>query len=100
MHANLLALTALSISAKNLYPYRYSAFTELTIPITPLLSTNLAVIYSPAGDNAVFINPGITYSIKENWDIDVISQLFLASFNGGLYKFQGEAIYTRLKWSF
>jgi hypothetical protein len=48
----------------------------------------------------VFINPGITYSIKENWDIDVISQLFLASFNGGLYKFQGEAIYTRLKWSF
>ena len=100
MHANLLSLTSLSISAKNLYPYRYSFFTELTVPITPLLNTNLAMIYSPAGDNAMFINPGISYSIKENWDIDLISQLFLASFNGGYYKFQGEAIYTRLKWSF
>lgn len=99
MHANLLALTSLAISAKNLYPYRYSFFTQLSHPFTPLFNGSLSVIYSPAGDNALFINPALSYSIKENWDIDLVGQLFLASFSGP-YKFQGEVIYTRLKWSF
>ncbi len=100
MRANLGDITAIAISAKNLYPYRYSLFTEVTYPATPLLNTSLAVIYSPSGDNAVFVNPGISYSIKENWDLDLVGQVFMGSFYQSSYKFQGAAIYTRLKWSF
>ena len=100
MNANLQAITSTAISAKNLYPYRYSFFTQVSDPLTPLFSASLSLIYSPAGDNAFFINPGLSYSIKENWDIDLVSQLFLGSFSGSAYKFQGEAIYGRLKWSF
>jgi len=99
-HANLSDITALNISAKNLYPYRYSVFAMVSYPVTPLLNTSLALIYSPAGDNAVFINPDISYSITNNWDIDLVGQLFVASFNNSQYGFKGEAIYGRLKFSF
>lgn len=95
-----IANTTSTLSAKTLSPYNYSIFTEVTYPFTPLFNGTLAVIYSPAGDNALFINPGLTYSIKENWDIDLISQLFVASILGSDYKFQSKQVYIRLKWSF
>ena len=100
MKGNLFTFTSTAISAKNLYSYRYSFFTQVSNPITPLFNASLSLMYSPAGDNTLFINSGLSYSIKENRDIGLISQLFLASFSGGPYKFQGEAIFTRLKWSF
>ncbi len=53
-------------SAKNIYPFRYSVMVSSAYPITPLISSNLALLYSP-GPNALYIGPGFTLSRTSIW---------------------------------
>lgn len=87
------------LSARNLYPYKWSAFTSLGIPITPLLNTNMALIYSPVAGDPLFINPTITYSLAENVDINLVGQIILQD-DGSTYESPTQVGYLRLKWSF
>lgn len=91
-------LSAFNISAKTLSPYKYNFFVQALYPITPILNAALSTLYSP-GSHALFINPVLTYSIKENWDIDVVGQVFLSNVNGE-YKDQADLLYFRLRWSY
>lgn len=93
-----LFLSAFNISAKTLSPYKYNFFAQAMYPFTPILNGGLGLLYSPA-DHALFINPTLTYNIKEDWDIDLVSQLFFANVNGE-YKDQAELLYFRLRWSY
>ena len=89
----------LQFTAKTLSPYNYSLFAQVVYPITPIFTGSLAAIYSPGKDHALFIGPGLSYSIKENWDIDVIAQLFTSN-QQDKYKFITEIVFFRLKWSY
>lgn len=71
---NINNLFTFELSAKNLYPYPYAIFLQSSYPISPLLNAVLAIIYSPSKSQATFLNPSLTYSIKENWDLDLIGQ--------------------------
>ncbi|MCP4440153.1 MAG: hypothetical protein GY810_14515 [Aureispira sp.] len=92
-------LFTFELSAKNLYPYKYSMVLAAGHAFTPLISGNLSVVYSPGESHAVFISPTITYSIKENWDIDLIGQITLNK-SGNKYISPMQFIFLRLKWSF
>jgi len=93
-------LFTFDLSAKNLYPYKYATFLSTSYPISPLLNGGLAIIYSPSEAQALFVNPTLTYSIKENWDIDFISQIvFDKTVNGG-YRSPVQALFLRFKFSF
>ena len=88
-------------NAKNLYPYSTSIIAQASYPITPIFNGGLAVIYSPSEDNAFFLNPSLTLSIKENWDMDMVGQLFFA--NNPITENFGAlsaAAFIRLKWSY
>lgn len=98
LHPNIFNIALVQVSAKNLSPYQHSILAQASYPINPLLNVSLANIYSP-GDNALFINPVITYSIKENWSVDVLSQLFFTNLNGK-YDLYGNSLFMRLKWSY
>jgi hypothetical protein len=87
------------LSARNLYPYRHALFVQAAYPATPLLSAGLALIYSPVKVNALFVNPTFTYSIRENWDIDLVGQLTFDQEEAG-YVSPIQAAFLRLKWSF
>ncbi len=93
------SLFVTQLSAKNLYPFQYAIFTQVTQPISPLLSLGIANIYSPSQAKALFINPTITYSISSNWDLDVVGQL---SFNEGIdgYESPIQAFFLRFRHSF
>lgn len=91
-------LSAFNISAKTLSPYKYNFFAQAAYPITPILHAALSALYSP-GSHALFINPVLTYNVKENWDIDVVGQIFLSEVNGD-YKDQADLLYFRLRWSY
>lgn len=96
--ANLLAL---NITAKNLFPYKYTVVTVVSYPFNPSLSGTLSIIYSPSDDQLLFINPTITYSIKDNWDIDLIGQLASTKYNNGEnYGLLMKSVFLRMKWSF
>ncbi len=86
------------ISAKNLFPYQYAYFGQMAYPITPLFNSGLAVIYSP-GDNILFLNPSLTISLKDNWEVDLLGQLFFSDMDG-TFKSMGQYFFTRLKWSY
>lgn len=87
------------LSAKNLYPFRHATILQGSYALTPLLSGGLAVIYSPVAVHPIFLNPSLTYSIANNWDIDLIGQIVMNESNNQ-YKSPLQAIFLRLKWSF
>lgn len=87
------------LSAKNLYPYRHSIFSQLTYPFTPLLNGGLALIYSPVEVQALFLNPTLTYSIAQNWNLDFVGQISLNKEKRG-YVSPVQALFLRFKWSF
>jgi hypothetical protein len=86
------------LSAKNLYPYEYAIFTQVTYPVNPLTNIGMAVIYSPVKVQPLFLNPLITYSISQNWDLDLIGQIVLDEEE--TYRSPIQALFLRFKWSF
>ena len=92
-------LFAFELSARNLYPYRHAVFVQGGYPVTPLFNAGLAVIYSPVNANALFLNPTFTYSIRDNWDIDLIGQIAFDQEAEG-YRSPLQSVFFRLKWSF
>lgn len=98
--------TGSALTAKNLMPTRYNAFLSLSYPATPLINLSFAAMYG-YGPNLLFLSPGITYSIVENWDIFLVGQLFFSEFpeitDTGIsssYQNIANSVFLRLKWSF
>ncbi|MER2996695.1 hypothetical protein [Pontibacter populi] len=86
------------LSVKELSPYRYNVFGQVSYTFHPLLTGRLATIYFPE-DQAFFLNPVLTYSAFPNLDLDAIGQLFMDS-EQGEFKATTKVIYARVKWSF
>lgn len=86
------------LSAKNLLPSEYTAFVQITKSISPIFGGGLSVMYLPT-INGVFINPSLSYSIAENWDLDAIGQLLFAE-TPSKFTNLSNAIFLRLRWSF
>ena len=86
------------LSAQNLYPYQYALFVQSNYPISPLLSSGIAIIYSPVKVHALFLNPVFTYSIRENWDLDFIGQVVFNQTE--TYRSPIQALFLRLKYSY
>ena len=92
-------LFAFELSAKNLYPFKYSVFLQGGYPITPLLNGGLALIYSPSKSHALFINPTLAYSVAQNWDIDLVGQLAMER-DGKKYRSPIQGFFLRMKYSY
>jgi hypothetical protein len=86
-------------SVRSLSPYKWSSFVQTSYPITPLLNSGIALIYYPGGDS-FFINPSITYSARQNLDLDLIGQMFFGDNAAGNFSSLINSLYVRLKWSF
>ena len=92
-------LFAFELSADNLYPYRHAIFGQTSYPISPLLNAGAAIIYSPVSVHPLFINPSFTFSIANNWDLDLIGQIILNQ-QDGKYTSPIQAVFLRLKYSY
>lgn len=88
-----------TLTAKNLYPYQYAVFTAVSYPFSPMLNGMVSVVYSPSDDQAMFISPTLTYSVKDNLDLDAVGQFFSLNFQNQ-YTLASKALFVRLKWSF
>lgn len=86
------------ISAKQLLPFRYAGFIQLSKQINPLLSAGLSHIYSPT-NNTWIVVPNVQYSVASNWEITLLGQSFFTDVNK-VYRSLGNSIFLRLKWIF
>jgi len=95
---NMAQLTSETLSAKDIFPFKYTVFAEISYSFTPVFKASLGGMYSPAG-NSVIILPTVTYSIADNWALDLIGQSFFSQ-QSGSYRPLGNSIYLRIKWGF
>ena len=95
---NIAQLTTATLSAKNIFPFKYTLFSEITYSFSPIFKASLGGMFSLSG-NSLIILPTVTYSISDNWVLDLIGQSFYSQQDGG-YKPLGNSIYLRLKWGF
>lgn len=93
------SLLSFRLSARNLYPYRFAISNLLQYPLRDNLNIGVNIIYSPGPEHASFISPIFTYSIKDNWDLDLTGQVSIQMANQQLIS-PLQAFFLRLKWSF
>jgi hypothetical protein len=86
-------------TVRDLSPYPWSSFIQASYQFTPLLFGGGALMFFP-GTNSFFINPFLTYSVVQNFDIDLIGQLFYGDKQNGSYDAIAKSAFIRMKWSF
>lgn len=86
------------ISARNLYPYEFTVMTQALYPFHPLLNGALVLLYSPGEAHALFLTPTLTYSIADNWDLDMVGQFVFNKEEKFRSPVQG--LFVRTKFSF
>ena len=91
-------LNTQQLSAKRLMPFKHSVLAQSAKQITPIFMTNLSVIYCP-GPDALIIFPVLTYSLNDNWDLNLVAQSFFIP-AGKRFKNEGNSLILRLKWGF
>ena len=87
------------LSAKNLMPFRHSTLIMTSYTPHPLVSTGLSIMMFP-GDNALFLNPTLGFSLRENLDLGLFGQFFLNESAFGKYGLRSNSGFVRIKWSF
>ncbi len=87
-----------NINAKQLLPFKYTGFVQVSKQINPLLSVGVSNIYSLSNNTWILV-PNIQYSIASNWELSLIGQSFFADVNN-VYRSLGNNVFMRLKWSF
>ena len=88
-----------SLSARNLYPFRWALLASSGIQIHPLVNGAMTLVYSPADSHPLFVNPFITWSVATNFDLDLVAQL---TFNKQQDKYTSpvQGWFVRVKWSY
>lgn len=92
-------LLAFNLSPKTLMPAQYNLLLQTMKQFSPASTGSLSVIYSPKL-NMLILNPYFSYSIVDNWDVDVTVQCFFADDMYNNFKPMGNSFNLRARWSF
>ena len=95
----LINLFNFELSARYLYPFRWAMLVSGGVQIHPLVTGGLTVVYSPARSHPMFVNPMVTWSVANNFDLDLVAQLTF-NWDGANYISPVQAWFVRVKWSF
>jgi hypothetical protein len=85
-----------NVTARNLIPFEYAGFLQLSKEFSPVFSASFSTTYSPTNHSVITI-PMVKYSITTNWEFDFTGQSF---FEFEEYKSLGHSFFARLRWSF
>ena len=94
----LMSASSEHLTAKSLMPTKYSYFVQANKMFNPMISASMAVIYGQ-GMDILFFMPSVSYSIKENWDLNLTSQSFFLKSDNEFDSLEN-SIFCRLRWSF
>jgi hypothetical protein len=87
-----------NISAKNLFPFRYSFYGAVSKSFTPINTLNASIVYSPT-HHTLIIFPTFSWNVANNFDLDLTLQSFFSK-EEKTYKSQAMTFYLRGRWSF
>lgn len=87
-----------NLTAKSLTPARWSLFTQLMYPLTPLMTVNATAIINPL-DGSLFAGPSLSYSLSDNLQLALFTQMFFGD-EGTEFGDYGKFFFMRIKGSF
>ena len=87
-----------NLSAKLLFPFRYTFYATAIKTISPIMAMNFSTIYAPEKNTLILI-PNYTWNVATNFDLDFTAQSFFAKQDNS-YKNLITQIYFRSRWSF
>ena len=96
--SSITGLSTFNVSPQNIYPFNLAILITNGYQITPLLNTSLTLVYTPNRNHPVFLGPAVSYSIAQDWDLDVIGQIGFEK--GKSYYSPFQSFFLRLKWSY
>ncbi|MEX0965995.1 MAG: hypothetical protein WD077_02060 [Bacteroidia bacterium] len=85
------------ISAKNLFPTKYSFLLSLSKPFSPIISGSLVALYSPYV-NSVLMMPSVNWVIANNWEFAFFAQTYFLEVEE--FANIGNSVFLRFKYSF
>ena len=85
--------------AKNLMPAKHNAMAMVSYQFSPIFFGALSTLYSFEINNLTLF-PTLTFSLKQNLDLDLIAQLYFQEIPGDKFDYLGTGLFWRLKWSF
>ena len=88
----------MSLSVKTTSYSKFSWFGQVSYPIHPLLTGNIAVMYFPSLGNGYFLMPSIGYSVSENFEFALYGQRFEGKFGRQYDKMT--MLFMRFRYSF
>ena len=95
---NILNLLDFDISARNLYPFKYTVFYSMNQSFNPIFSGGISFLYSPGPVHATFLSPNFNLSIAQNWDLAFFGQIVFD--RQEKYSSPVQGFFLRLKYSF
>jgi hypothetical protein len=88
-----------TLSPKMLMPARYTIMLQTQKEFSPIARGSIACIYSPVV-NLLVISPSFTYSVVDNFDLDLVVQSYFANNTYKKISALGNSVNVRLRWSF
>lgn len=88
----------LKLSPQNLMPTKWNLIATASKEITPLLSANTSVLYTP-GTNLLILLPSLRYDLATNLTADLIGQSFFAQ-QENRFRAISTRCFLRIKWNF
>jgi len=88
------------LSARNLYPFPVTMLVRANWPVSPIFTTGLALLYSPASSHPVFLAPVATLSVAQDWDLDFFGQVVFEENADSRWTSPLQALFIRVKWSY
>lgn len=82
-------------TAKELLPFRHTAYIAAARTLNPIFNINLGLLYAPGGSNYLILLPGAQYWLADDWELSFFSQHFMTT----RYSLD-HIFYTRVRWSF
>lgn len=77
---------------------KFQFTTQVTYTVNPLLQVSMAGIYYP-DEEAIFVSPSFTYSLAQNFDFQMLAQIFSGSSNSA-FSSAGNTFAASIKWNF
>jgi len=91
-------LSSSNLSAKMLMPAKHTFFIQASGSINPATNASISVIYLE-GMNLSFLMPSIGYSIKDNWDLSLVGQMYFGEIQSS-FKNLGNSVFLRVTANF
>jgi hypothetical protein len=86
------------LTARELYPFEHNIMIQALKQFNARFTANVSAVFSRDKARSIYLAPFVSYSLAQNWDLDVFGQVFFEKQD--FYRSPNQIVSLRLKWSY